>query len=138
MSASGECLALCVPPDQVEEFAHIARPLLDQATRVGDWTADNIWREVCGGDMLLWLAVDSPLIYAVVVTKLTKGPSGLWCSVIAAAGTDMDKWKHLMRDIEAYARAEGCNELRLSGRPGWARVLPDFEMRYVTLGKRLS
>jgi hypothetical protein len=34
----------------------------------------------------------------------------------------------MMGTIENYARAEGCEAMRIFGRPGWSRVLPDYKI----------
>jgi hypothetical protein len=38
-------------------------------------------------------------------------------------------------ELERYATAQGCNGMRIYGRKGWARKLPDYKMTHVLLEK---
>lgn len=49
------------------------------------------------------------------------------CWVLAVGGAMARAWRHTLRIIEADARAKGCAAVEFVGRPGWARLLPDFE-----------
>ena len=47
----------------------------------------------------------------------------------------MKLWLHLLDGIEAFARAEGCDAMRIIGRKGWARVLKDYRVNTRHSGK---
>jgi hypothetical protein len=59
------------------------------------------------------------------------------CVIIACGGIDMPRWLPLIEGIEKYARAEGCAAVRIVGRKGWARVLPDYRVHRVVLERKL-
>lgn len=51
------------------------------------------------------------------------------CWVLAVGGARAAPWRDVMSVIEADARAKACTTIKFVGRPGWARLLPDFECR---------
>lgn len=59
---------------------------------------------------------------------------GLFCT-----GKEMGEWVHLIRDLEAWGRAEGCKRLKLLARRGWERALKEYGYRvtHVELSKEL-
>jgi hypothetical protein len=134
-----ECQAVRVPPARIGEFLPIALPLIERATaRCGDWTADEVVRALCDERMLLWFVLDDGRIMGIAVTEVVAAPAtGRVCSIVLCAGAQVKRWIHLKRAIEAYARAQGCTRMRLSGRRGWARLFPDYRQPYVTLEKAL-
>ena len=52
-------------------------------------------------------------------------------------GDNMKSWFSLKDQIEAWAKAEGCNEVRLFARKGWARELPDYTIRAYVMVKKI-
>ncbi len=53
----------------------------------------------------------------------------------ACGGEDMGKWIHLLRNIEARAKVDGCHAVRIIGREGWIRMLTNYRPRRVVLEK---
>jgi hypothetical protein len=50
---------------------------------------------------------------------------------------DRRQWLPLIAGLEAYARAEGCAAMRIYGRRGWLKLLPDYRTSRVLLEKEL-
>ena len=50
----------------------------------------------------------------------------------------MKLWLHLLDRHREFARAEGCDAMRIIGRKGWARVLKDYRAKRVILEKELG
>jgi hypothetical protein len=131
---------VCVDPARVAEIWPFARPFILRAffrttasEAEGTGAFEEVERGILGGDQLLWLAW-SGKIEAAATTRLIKG--GV-CIVTACSGAKRERWLPLFAQIEAYARAEGCSVVRISGRKGWQRVLLDYQPKYVILEKGL-
>lgn len=55
------------------------------------------------------------------------------------AGGDIDELLQDMQPvIEQWAREQGCTDIALAGRRGWARVMPDFREAWTVLHKELT
>ncbi len=85
------------------------------------------------GLFLLWIVIDQSKITAACVTSLV----GDACEIVATSGTGVNNWVHLIEGIEKYARAEGQVRVRIIGRKGWARLLPDYKQTAVVLERRI-
>ena len=141
--SSADIELICVDPKRVHEIWPLAEPLLRRAiARTGLSAFRDIEREILCGNALLWLAVEGErskvAILAAASTRLQRTDTGKVCVITACAGKDMPRWLNLISRIEEFARAEGCNCVRIYGRKGWLRALEGYEQRYVVLDKELS
>jgi hypothetical protein len=135
------CHLICVPPARVHEFWPHARALIKAAMERGDISPFVcVEHAVLTGDALLWLAwdADARAIAAACVTELQKVGARKFCGIVGCGGKDMHRWLPLLAGVEDYARAEGCAAMRIMGRAGWARILPDYRRKRVILEKQLD
>ena len=115
-------------------------PLIEEiiAASKGRMTAGDIFRLIAAGKAQLWVA-ETDRIRAVALTEFIRFPRRQICRVWACVGRGMDEWHPLIDEIEAWAKAEGCDAMRHEARKGWARVLAPkgYEMTHVILEKEL-
>jgi hypothetical protein len=138
-STKPECRAICIDPARVRDFWPHASPLIRHAIERGGLSRfADVERDVLMGTALLWLAWDGRAIAAAAVTQIAATDRGKVCVLVACGGLHMRRWLPLLGAIEAYARTEGCELVRIFGRKGWARVLPEYEARRVILEKAVS
>jgi hypothetical protein len=136
LSASADLL--CVPPDRVGAVWPLVAVRLERAMRrgdCGDYAA--VRRAVHDGGMLLWLAWDGTAIIAAAVTELARLNGRKICTIVACGGEGWPRFGALIAGLEKFARAEGCEAVRIVGRKGWARVLPDYAIKRIILEKAL-
>jgi hypothetical protein len=128
---------MCCPPDMVGKLWPHVRHYIERATaRAGDLETEDIERMLSGG-ALLWVITDATGFKGALVTRLYEARQKKFCEVIAIGGDGLDEWRHLIAELETFARNEGCQNLRMSGRKGWSRVFPDYSTTCVMLEKRL-
>lgn len=88
-------------------------------------------------EWILWLVWDGS-IRAVLATELYHDVGGMKrCRVPFCTGAEAKKWVHLLSEIEAWARSEGCEKFDMIARKGWAKHLQDYRMTHVVLEKDL-
>ena len=78
--------------------------------------------------------------FGVVVTELIKRELGKVCHIYIMTGRQRHKWQFLVKDIEQFAIDEDCLMMELIARPGWKRILNnfDYKMTHVVLEKKLN
>jgi len=87
-------------------------------------------------------------IVAAAVTELHQTEWRKVCVLVACGGADVRqasvsqamgarRWIGLLDGIEAYARAAGCEAVRIMGRAGWQRLLPSYRRRGIVLERAL-
>jgi len=131
----------------VQIWPHVSH-LIESAMRRGRLSDfADVERAVLSGAHLLWLAAaltPSPAcgggqgggaIYAAAVTALTSISGERVCTIVACGGRERARWLHLIATLEDYGRAEGCRAIRILGRRGWARLLPDYTTTRILLEK---
>jgi hypothetical protein len=124
---------VCVDPKRVHEvWPHAKDKIRDAVERTDLASLDCIERDVLAGDQLLWLAWSGE-IAAAATSRLADNGSRKVCEIVACGGKDRDEWLPLIRQIEQYAKNEGCSATRIIGRVGWERVLDGYRREYVIL-----
>lgn len=117
-------------------MAHLIRAAI---ARSGHWTEAEIWSDLEHARSLLWLVVDGTRVHAAAVTQVRINRKlGKVCEIVCCAGAGLRSWLPFLTHIEAYAKAEGCGIMRVPGRKGWARMLPDYRQPYIVLEKEIS
>jgi hypothetical protein len=78
--------------------------------------------------------------FGVVVTELIKRQLGKVCHIYIMTGRQRHKWQFLVKDIEEFAKNEGCQMMELIARPGWKKILNNFGygMTHVVLEKKIK
>jgi hypothetical protein len=132
----------CVDPKRVREIWPYVEPLLRKAiARTALSAFTDIERDILNGYALLWIAVggeeSDPAIEAAASTSLQQIDAGKVCVITACAGANMARWLPLIKGIEAYARDEGCECVRIFGRKGWLRALDGYEEKHIIMDKDL-
>lgn len=130
---------LCVDPKQVEKIWPHAKAFIVSAFegRDTDATFEGTEADVLCGLSLLWIAWIDDKVRAAVTTSLIMTPRHKVCVLTAGGGNDLGRWLRFLTKIEAYARDEGCDRVRVVGRKGWSKMLPGYHEPWVTLDKRL-
>ena len=128
----------CVPPDRVAECWGAVEGLIRPALENSITDFDMVAAAVCDGRMLLWLTFDGTRVYSATVTQLSVSNGKKFCTIVACGGSEMSRWIHLIERIEQFARDEGCASIVIIGRPGWKKILKQYNTKRVTLEKELA
>lgn len=120
------------PSDEARRYSTLLQEALSYDPENPD--LDAVYAGLDAGDYQLW-----PGPASVVVTQLSRHPSGLSCHVWLAAGT-LDEISAMQPAIEAWARSVGCDRMSVAGRPGWERTWlrhTGYRPRFTILDKAL-
>lgn len=95
---------------------------LYKALRLGGETHTpvDIAEAVKEGKMQAWQNGQS-----VVITEVVGFPQKLVLNVFLAVGT-LDEVMPIQSQLEEFGREHGCYCIRMQGRKGWTKVLPDY------------
>ena len=130
--------AICVDPARIHEiWPHVSKLIRLAMTRMELSEFAVVEKSVLSGDALLWVAQDKT-IAAAAVTELSLVDGEKYCTIVACAGEESNRWLHLIERIEEFGQAEGCRAMRIWGRKGWARALPDYDTHALVLQKELT
>lgn len=73
------------------------------------------------GEMHLVHQPDGAVVFAIQEDEVR------FCLILTFACEKMSKYMHYMDAIHDWAKSQGCVEMRVHGRKGWAKVL-DYEI----------
>lgn len=133
---------LAIPPSEVGRVWRIAQEQLALAV---SWSRKvdlaEMRERLASGFGQLWMvwAPQQERVLCTFVVELIEYPSG-WktARVVLLGGGSLESWRHLLGDVEAWARAEGCHAVEIVGRKGWQRVFPDYEHCETVIAKELA
>jgi hypothetical protein len=131
---------ICVDPKEVHRVWPLVAPLIGAAMRKGSSAEDaaEVERAVLAGEQLLWVAAEGAQIWAAAATQLSAADGRRICTIVACGGRERARWLPLKAALEDFAKAEGCSAIRIHGRRGWARELPDYRLTRILLEKDLT
>src|SRR5262249_8446300 len=136
--AIAPCQLICVDPAQAHEFWPHVASLIRAAMEKGRLSSyAEVEHAVRNGNALLWLAWNGETVKAAAVTELTHANGETFCTIVACGGHGRSQWLHLIEGLEAYGRTQGCAAMRIYGRRGWLKLLPEYRTTRVLLEKEL-
>lgn len=128
-----------IPAHLVDEVWDDVRPWISEACKTsrGKFDENDIRIGLLERDDQLWIW-NTPTAFAVSVSRLSNYPKQRVCQLRIVTGRNRDEWyRASLETIEAWAKANGCHAMELCARPGWSRLLRDYEMTHVYLEKQL-
>src|SRR5262245_30257203 len=132
------CQLICVDPAQAHEFWPHVASLIRAAMEKGRLSSyAEVEHAGRNGNALLWLAWNGETIKAAAVTELAHANGETFCTIVACGGHDRSQWLHLIEGLEAYGKTQGCAAMRIYGRRGWLKLLPEYCTTRVLLEKEL-
>lgn len=97
----------------------------------------ELLREVLNREKQLWALQNDSGFTGAGITSITQDfdSNGLVCWVYALGGKDiLPSIPFLLRKIEMWAKNQQAIAIRLRGRQGWFRLVPDLEIRKAPSG----
>ena len=139
MPAASEIELVAVPslrvPDRWPEVAALVERALHHSD--GRYASEDFLHALIRREMQLWGVRQAGRTVGVIITALRNYPRQRRCRYLLLAGDGFDRWQHLQRDIEEWARANGCTAMEMCGRRGWERKLKGWRATHVEMSKEL-
>lgn len=119
----------------LEEDAVIAawpkvEPMMCDALARGGWklSVEDLIGEIAQGELGVYVVEDDETgeLLAALACEIQEHPQVQVFNIAFCAGRDLHRWAHLFGAMEAEAARLGCPIVRITGRPGWGRVFPDY------------
>lgn len=111
---------------------HIQRAL----DRGSNYSLHDIRMGLCTAQMQLWCSKNGAEIEAAVVTTIQNKGHLRWCLILTAGGKNMEEWIQWLPTMEDFARDNGCDEMRIYGRYGWAKMT-GYDVIYTKMTRQL-
>lgn len=130
--------AYCVPRENCAEVWPGVAKMIEEAYKFADENVPpDTLDQLRSGHRQLWIVWDGRTVLSAALTRINVQRSGLACQIAACGGTQGDRWIHLIKRIEDWAKAEGCRKMVIEGRMGWERKLLGYHRVRVVLEREL-
>jgi hypothetical protein len=129
-----------VPQDHTDGvWPHVEGHLLKSYRRCDQNIPLSLRYDLRNGIRQLWLLTRGDVtIVAAGVTSMHALRSGLALKIEHFGGSFMGNGRSLLREVEEYAKSQGCNKVMFDGRVGLKRLCPDYEVSALVMEKRLD
>ena len=136
-SARPPVLALVRPEELWKHWGDFA-PLIDAACARsrGRFDPGQINRAVAEGRKQLWAAVGEG-VEAVAVTEIVQYDAMKALAIVILTGHDRERWMFHVKQLENFAKAQGCQLIEAWARPGWEHMT-DWKKSHILLEKWLD
>ncbi len=119
--------------DQIPHVWDTYRPLIKRALdRGSNYNLIDVFYGLTSKQMQLWAWGTD----ACLVTAIQEDSRNKFCLLLGLAGEGMSVWFQYLPFVEDWARDQGATEMRIYGRPGWARKT-GYDIEYCKLVKSL-
>ena len=125
---------LKIPVNKVDEVWSLVKQNIQEAlTYSGNQTdVDFVYKTLQANNFQLWIVWDESkktiqeqyngdLVTEIIQRKLKKS-----CHIYIMTGKNRQQWQHLIKVIEDFAEQEECNNMELIARPGWQKILQNY------------
>lgn len=124
--------------DQVHTIWEQVRPLVARVCkRFPDYQPQDILEMLRNREAQLWVVVNGG-IEGMFITKIENTPQRRFCLIFVCAGEGISGWIDYIKTVEEWAKQMNCDSLRIVGRKGWKKLLPDFNELHVTLERDIG
>jgi len=136
-----------IPTEELEKVWSLVEKDIRQALAYSSQLTDSnfIFEIAKQNKFQIWVLWDKEQkeqnkYFGVVVTEIIKRKLGKVCHIYIMTGRQRHKWQYLIKDIEEFAKNEGCLMMELIARPGWQKVLNNFGYKrtHVVLEKKIK
>lgn len=127
-----------IPGEHVDLVEPHVRPLFESETRYRrrDWS--GYVDAIRAGHIRLWVAGRRKQLVMACLTEIQNRESGKVAVIMYVVGKQHPDWIGHIRNIEQWARENGCVSIECWARPGWSNLLQGYRKSAVLLEKDLS
>lgn len=117
-----------VKSDQIDLFWRDVRPLIRRVVDkyAPQFSLEHIYNNLKSGNYQL-IIFGRKSIEMMWITTITNYGNETWCTILMAAGNDIDHWLHYLPHIEEWAKSQTCSKIEILGRKGWKRKLKHLD-----------
>ncbi len=123
-----------IPQEHIEEIWSLVVPLFEAAKSEEPFKAEDYKQDCLRGKYVLWMGRNGQVA---VMLEVSDYHNGKQCDIVALVGSELPSWIDELKEIEAWATRVGCSRMKLTGRPGWKKVLEDYTLKEIIMVKSL-
>ena len=126
-----------IPSSNLDDVWSLVKKDISEALSYsGDHTdAQFVYDCVKENKMQLWVVWDKDKpttlekYYGVVVTEIIERKLVKTCNIFIVTGRQRQQWQHLINILEDFALENNCTNMELIARPGWKRIMEQFDYK---------
>ena len=136
---------LKIPVKKIDEVWSLVKNNIQEALNYSgnQVDLDFVYKTLQADNFQLWIVWDEDKktvqeqYNGVLVTEIIQRKLKKSCHIYIMTGKNRQQWQHLIKVIEDFAEQEECNNMELIARPGWQKILQNYNYKrtHVVLDK---
>ncbi len=134
-------MILPVDPNKLPEMWDELKPLLIEACKwsAGERTPEEVGIGICDGTYRLLAFMSEGKIASILVLAVSEYATGnRKLEIVLASGSGVKHWRHFEEELAAYGAKNGCSTIRMIGREGLQRMLPEWKRTSIVLEREIK
>lgn len=141
-TTSSNPVCAAIPKERIEEIWSLVAPFLCLVIEYnnGEYAIDDLKAELIEGQQQLFIMHENGDVLAAITAEIIRYPQKTVCGLVAAGGSNLHEWlDEFMSIIIPVAKEQGAEELRITGRGGWEKVMKPygFEKTHTILARTI-
>jgi hypothetical protein len=119
----------CLAPTQIDDLWGEIAPHLERLELHGDCLASAIRADLKASAKQLWGYQQDGRVLGVAITSVIETPRGRALEIYGGVGTESVRGQieDVFSEIKKWAASMGCRRIRIAGRKGWLRRIPELK-----------
>lgn len=130
-SANGTTVEGPLDEEAIRDVWSQAQPYLAKALERDGYKLEpaDLLEQIATGLMGMYVITDDDTgeMVGAVACEVQEYPQSQVFNIAYCGGRELHRWAPLLGALEAEAARFGCDTVRITGRPGWGRVYPDYQ-----------
>lgn len=124
-----------VSAEELDKHKNIMTPYIESFVEraKGRFSLEDVFNRIKEGNWTLWVVHEDFNLKAVLITQMILYPKIKELQIIMCVGDEYKNWYHLVSKMKEYAKLIGCKKLTAITRPGWEKIMTDFNKTHVYL-----
>ena len=137
-----------IPKDNIDDvWQMVENPIKEALSYSGNHhNSEFVLNTLKKGKFQMWIVWDKDKntiqekYNGVCITEIIQRTLKKLCHIFIMTGKNRQKWQHLVKNIEDFAKDQQCDQLELIARPGWEKILKQFNYKktHVVLEKLIE
>jgi hypothetical protein len=128
-----------IMPDQIDSWTDKIYPHFEKISKNsnGKCLPEDILLGIQCAKMECWIILEEKTILSVFLTRMVLYPRRKICEYLACVGERWKDWMYLLKEIDVWAKDQGCDGMEALAPQKWRPVFPEYGVSHVIFEKDL-
>jgi hypothetical protein len=127
-------------PDQIKKLWSLIEPLIIRANKhtFYEYDEEDMFTMLMNKSLDCWMAWEGDEVQAILTTRIFDYPNQKILEFYQmASNVSFEEVREHIETIAKWGKDQECTQMTAYGRKGWAKLLPDWNTKYIIMSRSL-